>query len=74
SEDFAGLDSLKIVMPLAWLTAQSHGFVEEAEAILTSARLTADDITDMPTNGQLLKPQRQFLNILILIKCRLKSF
>ncbi|CAG8819946.1 19700_t:CDS:10, partial [Gigaspora margarita] len=48
-------------LPLAYLTAQSHGLVEEAEAILTSAGLTADDITDMPTNGQLLKPPTPIL-------------
>jgi len=48
-------------LPLAYLTAQSYGLVEEAEAILTSAGLTADDITDMPTNGQLLKPPTPIL-------------
>jgi coatomer protein complex subunit alpha (xenin) len=41
---------------LAYLTAQSHGLTEEAESILTTAGLTSEDITDLPSNGQLLKP------------------
>ncbi|KAG9287253.1 hypothetical protein G9A89_008883 [Geosiphon pyriformis] len=43
-------------LPLAYLTAQSHGLIEEAESILAASGLTPEDITDLPTNGQLLKP------------------
>ncbi|CAG8565874.1 7824_t:CDS:10 [Paraglomus occultum] len=42
--------------PLAYLTAQSHGLTEDAEAILAAAGLTSEDITDLPPAGQLLKP------------------
>ena len=45
-----------MIVPLAYLTAQTHGLVEEAESILAVAGLTPEDITDLPTNGQLLKP------------------
>jgi coatomer protein complex subunit alpha (xenin) len=41
---------------LAYLTACSHGLTEESESILASAGLTAEDITDLPATGQLLKP------------------
>ncbi|CAJ0755331.1 24382_t:CDS:10 [Entrophospora sp. SA101] len=47
---------LKEVVPLAYLTAQSHGLTEEAESILTAAGLTSEDVVDLPSNGQLLKP------------------
>ncbi|RUS21604.1 coatomer WD associated region-domain-containing protein, partial [Endogone sp. FLAS-F59071] len=42
-------------LPLAYLTAKSHGLTEEAEAILTAANLTVDDI-EVPPAGQLLQP------------------
>jgi len=38
---------------LAYLTAQTHGLVEEAESILAAAGLTPEDITDLPTNEQI---------------------
>jgi coatomer subunit alpha len=41
---------------LAYLAAQSHGLTEEAEAILSAAGVTPEDITDLPAAGQLLKP------------------
>src|SRR5579871_6057487 len=44
------------LVPLAYLTARSHGLTEEAESILASAGVTAEDITDLPAAGQLLKP------------------
>lgn len=40
---------------MAYLTAKSHGLTEEAEAILTAANLTVDDI-EVPPAGQLLQP------------------
>ncbi|RGB25538.1 coatomer WD associated region-domain-containing protein [Rhizophagus diaphanus] len=43
-------------LPLAYLTARSHGLMEEAESILASTGLTTDDISDLPATGQLLKP------------------
>ncbi|CAG8542349.1 5895_t:CDS:10, partial [Diversispora eburnea] len=43
-------------LPLAYLTAHTHGLTEEAETILTAAGLTSEDIIDLPSNGQLLKP------------------
>jgi coatomer protein complex subunit alpha (xenin) len=44
------------LVPLAYLTARSHGLMEEAESILASTGLTTDDISDLPAAGQLLKP------------------
>ncbi|KAJ9271504.1 hypothetical protein DTO212C5_2296 [Paecilomyces variotii] len=43
--------------PLAYLTAKSHGLTEEAEAILESCGLTADDVT-LPKVGVPSRPAR----------------
>ncbi|KAJ9296864.1 hypothetical protein DTO271G3_5063 [Paecilomyces variotii] len=43
--------------PLAYLTAKSHGLTEEAEAILESCGLTADDVT-LPKMGVPSRPAR----------------
>ncbi|KAJ9226665.1 hypothetical protein DTO027B5_8286 [Paecilomyces variotii] len=43
--------------PLAYLTARSHGLTEEAEAILESCGLTADDVT-LPKVGVPSRPAR----------------
>ncbi|CAG8443593.1 6189_t:CDS:10 [Acaulospora morrowiae] len=48
-------------LPLAYLTAYSHGLIEEAESILATAGITAEDITGLPTNGKLLKPPTQII-------------
>ncbi|GAD99417.1 coatomer subunit alpha, putative [Paecilomyces variotii No. 5] len=43
--------------PLAYLAAKSHGLTEEAEAILESCGLTADDVT-LPAKGAPSRPAR----------------
>ncbi|CAG8636627.1 6826_t:CDS:10, partial [Racocetra fulgida] len=56
------LEKLRKMLKIAELRSDHiHGLTEEAESILTSSGLTADDITDLPTNGQLLKPPTPIL-------------
>ncbi|KAI8054445.1 coatomer protein complex, subunit alpha [Syncephalis plumigaleata] len=42
--------------PLAYLTAKSHGLDDEAVEILALANKTEEELTDLPTPGQLLRP------------------
>lgn len=43
-------------MPLAYLTAKTHGLEEEAQAILAAAGMTEDQLNLPTQGGQLLKP------------------
>ena len=50
-------------LPLAYLTAKSHGLNEEANAILAASEIDESEITDLPTTGSLLgAPYTYFTN------------
>lgn len=44
--------------PLAYMTAKTNGLEDEAEAILAESGLTAEDVVDVPIDGESLTPPK----------------
>jgi len=51
------------LVPLAYLTAKTHGMNDIADEILESSGLSQEDVADLPTHGTLLVPPRPLMRV-----------